>query len=383
MKFNILLFWFAGNWGEGRTYQKVSEHLSEIPKIQKVVCTFPPNRVKEDTWAKPLEIKKIGSKLILLKQNVPAVPLSSPPYRLRAWINRLAKERVMLTYLRMCGFKKDNTLLWLFPPHPYLEELITMIPHRLLVAHIVDNFTNLREDRWLHDQATVQYPKLKRDADVIITGSDFNHQLFSADRQRCYLFENAADEAFISKPTSLSDNGRKSPTLGYVGTVSQRTDLDLIKYVARQRPEWLILIAGREELSLKEHGLMGLPNVKYMGIIPYPELPKFLGGLDVCLIPHRNTDYCKSMSPLKLYQYLASGKPVVSTRVEGLGKLEEHLLVGDSYESFVQLIEQALKEDTLEMSQRRIDSVRGETWDRRVDDMFAAVEKCVMEKQLS
>jgi hypothetical protein len=205
MKFNILLFWFGGNWGEGRTYQKVAEHLLNMPQVQNVVCAFPPNPLKEDTWTWPLEIKRIGRKLILLKQNNRVVPLTKWPYRLRAWINRCAKEHTMPAYLRMCGFTKENTILWLFPPHPYLDELIRVIPHRLLVAHIVDNFTNLREDKWLFDQATEQYPKLKRDADVIITGSEFNQRLFSADRQRCYLFENAADEAFISKPSSMSD----------------------------------------------------------------------------------------------------------------------------------------------------------------------------------
>jgi glycosyltransferase involved in cell wall biosynthesis len=383
MKINILLFWFSRNWGEGRTYQKVAEHLSKKPEVKNVVCVFHPNPVKEDKWAWPMAIKRIGRKLILVSQNRRMIPTSSRPFRLRVWINRCALQHALLTYLRMCGFRKNNTIHWLFPPHPYLDELIRTIPHHLLVAHIVDNFANFREDKWLHDHAAMQYPKLQRDADVIITGSEFNHRLFSAGRKHCYLFENAVDEAFIGEPSSLPYLEGSCPRLGYIGTISQRTDLDLLKYMACQKPNWIILIAGRQELSLHENGLMDLPNIHYLGIIPYSELPKFLKSLDVCLIPHKNTDYCKSMSPLKLYQYMASGRPIVSTNIEGLGKLKEHLWIGKSSHDFVKGIEKALQEDTIKLSNRRIEAARTETWDKRVQDMFAVVKKCFMGKQLA
>jgi len=302
---------------------------------------------------------------------------------MRAWINRYVKEYALLTYLYMYGFRRKNTILWLFPPHPYLDELIRVVPHSLLIAHIVDNFTKLEEDKWLCDYATAQYPKLQRDAEIIITGSAFNHSLFTAGRNNCYLFENAVDEAFIGEPSSLPYLSGASPRLGYVGTISQRTDIGLIEYVARSRPEWSILIAGRQELSLNENGLLELPNVQYLDIIPYQELPKFLKNLDVCLIPHKNTDYCKSMSPLKLYQYLASGKPIVSTNVEGLGSLKEYLWIGETHEDFITRIEQALREDTVELSRHRIEAARRERWDKRVMNMFDVVKKRFLEKQLA
>jgi glycosyltransferase involved in cell wall biosynthesis len=247
----------------------------------------------------------------------------------------------------------------------------------------VDNFTKLEEDKWLCDYATKQYPKLQCDAEIIITGSAYNHSLFSAGRKNCYLFENAVDEAFIGEPSSLPYLSGASPRLGYVGTISQRTDIRLMEYVARSRPEWSVLIVGRQELPLNEHGLLDLPNVQYLEIIPYQELPKSLKSLDVCLIPHKNTDYCKSMSPLKLYQYLASGKPIVSTNIEGPERLKEYLWIGETYEDFVKCIEQALREDTIELSHHRIEAARRETWDKRVMDMFDVVKKRFLEKQLA
>ena len=381
MKVNILLFWFGKGWGEGRTFQKVAEHLSETQEVKCVVCIFPPTRAGESAYAWPLTSKRITRKLVLLSENEHVVPTSSRPFRLRVWINRYARKHALLSYLRIIGFRKENTILWLFPPHPYLNELIGIIPHRLLVAHIVDNFMNLTEDKWLSHHATEQYPKLNRGADVIITGSGYNHRLFSAGHKRCYLFENAVDEAFIGEPSNAPYLVGASPRIGYVGTISQRTDVDLLEYVARNRPEWSLLIAGRQERSLNECGLLELPNVKYLEFIPYADLPNFLKGLDVCLIPHKNTEYCKSMSPLKLYQYMASGRPIVSTSIDGLGRLKEHLRIADTYEEFVQRIEQALREDTIDLSRRRIEAAKKETWDTRVQDMFDAVRKHFLENK--
>ncbi len=383
MKINILLFWFGRNWGEGRTYQKVAEHLSKMPEVGHVMCVFPPNPVKADSYSWPMEIKKIGQKLTLLSQNMRVVPVSSRPYRLREWINGFVQEHALLTYLWTRGFRRDTTMLWLFPPHPYLDKLIRGIPHGLLVAHIVDNFTKLIEEKWLYDVATAQYPELQRNADVVITGSEFNHRLFCSGRERCYMFENATDEAFFGEPSSLPYLSGASPRLGYIGTISQRTDIGLIEHVARTRPDWEILIAGRQDVSLNEFGLLNLPNVRYLETIPYQELPSFLKSLDVCLIPHKNTDYCKSMSPLKLFQYLASGKPIVSTNIDGLERLKEHILIGETYGDFVECIEHALREDTVELGNHRIEAARKETWDRRVQDMFAAVRKHFLEKQLA
>ena len=380
MKINILLFWFGENWGEGRTFQKVAEHLSHMQEVKYVVCVLPPSPVRENEYAWPLKTKRITQKLTVLSQNERVVPTVSRPFRFRVWINRCAREHGLLSYLRMYGFKKENTILWLFPPHPYLDELNRVIPHSLLVAHIVDNFTKLKEDKWLCDHATVQYPKLQRDADVIITGSEYNCRLFSADQKRCYLFENAVDEDFLGEPSSLPSFNGALPRLGYVGTISERTDIHLLEYIASNRPEWSLLIAGRQETSLNGSGLLDLPNVSYLGIIPYQELPNFLQSLDVCLMPHKNTDYARSMSPLKLYQYLASGRPIVSTNIEGLGRLKEYLWIGETYEDFMKCIEQALQEETVELSHRRIEAAKRETWDKRVNDMFTVVKERFLEK---
>ncbi len=377
MKINVLLFWFVGfDLGEGRTYQKVAEHLAKMPGVARVVIIFPPEKMKEETYAKPLTIRRISKKLSIIRENEPVLPLLRSPYRLRIWINTMIRKNTLKNYLRFLGFRRHNTILWLFPPHPYLEEISRRVPHSLLVAHIVDNFEK-SDDKWLKKYAASQYPRIQQKADMIITGSQFNQALFSAGRKDCYLFENAVDEIFIGEPSRLPHLEEGSgPKLGYVGTLSERTDISLLKYLAEKKPEWSILLAGHQHVRDNEIArLFELPNVEYYGHIPYEEVPRFLRALDVCMITHKNTEYCQSMSPLKLFQYMASGRPIVATSVDGLDSLKEYISVARTYEEFIQRIELILKTDTIQKSKARIDMARGETWERRICAMFERVKE--------
>jgi glycosyltransferase involved in cell wall biosynthesis len=121
---------------------------------------------------------------------------------------------------------------------------------------------------------------------------------------------------------------------------------------------------------LRESGLLALENVRWLGEVPNREAPAFLQSLDVCLIPHRDTKYSRSMRPLKLYQYLGSGRPVVSTPVAGLEDLIDHVQIARDAPGFVSRIQDSLDNDSIAQSMARIDAVRKETWDIRAREML-------------
>jgi glycosyltransferase involved in cell wall biosynthesis len=246
----------------------------------------------------------------------------------------------------------------------------------LAVTHIIDNFTKFDPRTSLYAAAQKQYPRLGEWSDIIITTSQANLREFAKTGRPCYLFYPAVDQSFIGKPSPLPHrlNGT-APHLGYVGWIMERTDLDLMKYLAKQRPDWRLTLVGPQypEGILQKTGLLSLPNVDYLGSIPQEKVPGFLQTVDVCLMPHRDNEYSRSMGPLKLYQYLASGRPVVTTNVAGLDRVREHIYIAHDYDEFIRQVGEALDSDTPELAARRIEAIRRETWNVRIREMFDTV----------
>lgn len=377
-KLNVLLCWFHDDWGMyGRAYERVAEHLSMLPEVNKVVCMFPPASAHKYGIKGPLRIREVSQNLTLLTEtDFKRFRLDRHFTRLRSWLNRIYRDRALKAYLRKLGFQADNTILWLFPPHPYIERLLDIIPRRGVVTHVIDDFTKFDPSHELYRYANAQYQKLGQWSDMIITTSKANQEHFAKTGRPCHMFWPAVDDTFIGVPGVLPHLAHGAPPhLGYVGWIMERTDLQLMEYIAIQRPQWKLTLVGPQHPDgiLNRTGLLSLPNVEYRGPMPQKDVPTFLRSLDVCLMPHRDTEYSRSMGPLKLYQYLASGKPVVSTAVAGLDQVREHVRVASDYDEFVRHIEEALETDNPTLAAKRIDAARNQTWRLRVREIFDVV----------
>lgn len=379
MQIDIVLFWFMNDWGKyGRAYEKIAEQLSKKAEIRRVLCIFPPSEVEHHSIFRPFEYTKCSEKLFLLTPDSQIIINTSKwPWRVRKLINDVALDFALKRFIRAHGFSQKNTILWVFPQHPYIYRLISLIPHRLLITQVVDNNV-LKENQSQKKRLLIQsqYEYLSHKADITITSSKLNYDLFSKISRNCYFFENAVDRLFISKPSSLPCTIRKNrPRLGYVGCISERTDIVLLDYVAKHKPEYDLVLAGPQEEKLDKYGILNLPNVTYEGCIPYNKVPEFLRTMDICLIPHKDTLYSRSMSPLKLFQYLGSGRPIVSTDVAGVKRWSNFVSIACNYQDFVEKIDEVLRNDSELLSLKRIEAAKLETWDKRVNEIFDTVMK--------
>jgi glycosyltransferase involved in cell wall biosynthesis len=379
MRLNILLFWFMDDWGRfGRTYEMVARHLARSPNVGRVICILPPGMIWRGFFTLPFHVKRESGKLFVVTPNVRMLPKSLSSQKLRNHVNVELRDRCIARFLKTMGFSEGNTVLWVFPPHRYINNLLNLVPRRVLITQVIDNHlhkTNEREDFLLF--VKTQYVDLARISDLLFVSSRSNFEQFSEMTSNCRLFENALDEKFLGLPSRLPCRAGTRPRLGYLGWITQRTDLDLLSFVARERPQYDLHIVGPLENSvdLEKTGLPGLPNVTIGKEIPYRDVPGFLGTVDVCLIPHKDTEYSRAMSPLKLFQYLGSGRPIVSTRIAGIDRWDGSILIASTYEEFIEKIDDAIRNDTVEASRARIDTVRQETWTVRVDQMVKAIEE--------
>ena len=167
--------------------------------------------------------------------------------------------------------------------------------------------------------------------------------------------------------------GIKKPIIGYYGAIAEWFDSGLIEYVASQRPDWSIVLIGHT-FGSDIRKLKKFKNVYFLGEKPYGELPKFLYWIDVCMIPFKINELTLSTNPVKFYEFISSGKPVVAVRLPELLPYADILYLSKDKEDFIKNIETALKEKDKDLIGRRINLARSNDWDRRFDQICSCIK---------
>jgi UDP-galactopyranose mutase len=187
-------------------------------------------------------------------------------------------------------------------------------------------------------------------ADIVFTGGS---SLFEAKKDRhdnVHCFPSSVDRAHFAKaraqlfdPADQEDLPR--PRLGFYGVIDERFDTELLAKVAEMRPDWSFVMVG-PVVKISEEDLPKRPNIHYLGGKSYGELPSYLSGWDVALMPFAMNESTQFISPTKTPEYLAGGKPVVSTPIKDVvrhyGQLEG-VKIADNADDFITQCERALE----------------------------------------
>jgi glycosyltransferase involved in cell wall biosynthesis len=188
-----------------------------------------------------------------------------------------------------------------------------------------------------------------------------------------FTFPDVVDGEIMS--TNIHTKGRK--VIGYVGWLNSfRLDLDLIRFIAEKRPEYLFVFIGplSEKLPLGEEiPLMG--NVQVLPPVPYREYPACLKALDVCMLPNLINAHTSGNDPIKIYDYLASGRPVVATKTAGTEVFADCLYLADDSNHFLMLLDQAVNEIPDVYIQERVEIARQHSWPERITEVINIINE--------
>jgi glycosyltransferase involved in cell wall biosynthesis len=176
-------------------------------------------------------------------------------------------------------------------------------------------------------------------------------------------------------PVAEGACGLSGPVIGYIGSLHEWIDIELIAWLAQARPQWSFLLVGHAAADVS--ALRALPNVRLAGPQPYATLPTWAKAFDAAIIPYRMNRQVANANPLKLREYLATGKPVVSTYNPEIAKFSRWVRIAEDREGFLTALDQALAEDSDAAAQARVAAVAAQTWDRRVDDVLATVAQAL------
>ncbi|MCX6348008.1 MAG: glycosyltransferase [Candidatus Aureabacteria bacterium] len=217
-------------------------------------------------------------------------------------------------------------------------------------------------------------------ADLIFTPSRLVMERYGAgDRRFHYLPHGVSEEWLQAAPGSPPPPEIASlprPIIGFSGTVGPVLDAGLLGALARLRPDWSFVLIG--EIRLFPGVLPSAPNIIYLGPRPPRELPRYLGAFSAGIIPYRVCPETETVHPVKTYEYLAAGLPVVSTPLPEIRHLAGTVDFAASAEDFIRSLEDLIAGDTPEKKEARRHFARDNSWAKRVEEIeriIAEVEK--------
>jgi UDP-galactopyranose mutase len=227
-------------------------------------------------------------------------------------------------------------------------------------------------------------------ADLVFTGGQSLYEAKRDRHPRVYAFPSSIDAEHFGRARAMSEEpddqaGIPHPRLGFFGVIDERLDIELLDEVSRMRPEWQLVMIG-PVVKIDPAALPRRANIHYLGMKSYEELPAYLSGWDVALLPFARNDSTRFISPTKTPEYLAAGRPVVSTSIRDVVRpygREGLVHIADTAEEFVEACEAALVEDAASRRER-VDAFLAQTsWDGTWAGMNALIDGAVAERRAS
>jgi len=178
-------------------------------------------------------------------------------------------------------------------------------------------------------------------ADVVIASAARLQEELSKQRNDIALIRNGGEIEYFSRPPTQIAWKKTRPVVGYYGAIAEWFDMVLLVESAKAYPEWdFVLVGAVTDCDLTE--AKKTENIHFVGEVPYGILTEYSGAFDVCLIPFKIIELTLCSNPVKVYEYLAAGKPVVSTGLPEVRLLSEYVYVEDTNSAFVESIASAM-----------------------------------------
>lgn len=305
------------------------------------------------------------------------VILPFPYSRLARWVNRLVLLRALRRWMRAMGFGRP--VVWSFLPTPLARDLIRALDPEMTVYYCIDDFaTSSTQSKRIRGSERAFF----READLVFVTSEHLRQRAAQISTRVHLFPFGVNFERFSRVRQSPDgipaelNGMSRPVVGYVGGIHQWVDQELLVRAAVRLPQATFVLVGPSQTDVSK--LASCPNVRLLGKKAHGELPAYLKGFDVGVIPYRLSEYTANVYPTKLNEYLAMGLPVVATDLPEIRRFNaEHgavVRVAKDAEAFVEGIRAVCGAAPLEERERRVAVARKNGWAERIAQMSALIE---------
>ena len=256
--------------------------------------------------------------------------------------------------------------------------LIDRIPHQLLVYHCSDDYTLVPTFPRSFNETEAE---LIRRCDLVIATAEELKKAKASLNPNTHTVTNGADIAHFAQtqePTmqvAPEVAALPGPVVGYIGSVFQWIDQDMVLAAARAHPAWSFVFVGPIQVDVS--ALQSMPNIHFLGPRPYQELPRYLKGFDAVTVPFAVNDVTLRASPIKFYEYLASGVPIVATRLPDFEPYSDFAELVSGPEEFSVALERAIAEETPEKKAARMAESHNHSWEARFQRIDQLIEEAL------
>ncbi len=235
-----------------------------------------------------------------------------------------------------------------------------------------------------YGQAAVRIEKefIKKIDGVIVTNTALAGEK-SAWNRNCHVVKNGVDYPLFA---AVAEAGPKPvhqrKVVGYIGSIDQRFDIEVVCWCIAQLPECDFVLVGRVVNEAAAARLRAFPNVSMKPPVAPDQVPAIMYASDVGIIPYTRTALNRNVYPLKINEYLAVGTPVVMTDFADLDEFQGVAVTAHSKEEFLQALRDTLAGDTAPKQKQRMLVASHNSWDRRAEEFAYAIEKTILHKQM-
>jgi UDP-galactopyranose mutase len=291
-----------------------------------------------------------------------------PAYR--RWLAQLSAEH-----------RLDGCVAWLYSPMAL--PLARLVSPRMVVYDCIEELSSFaKAPRQLRQRESA----LLKIADIVFTAGPSLYRAKRESHAAVYCFPSSVDREHFARARDPDHEHAEQrtlprPRLGYFGTIDERIDMALVAALADSHPEWQIVMVG--PVAIDAARLPRRPNIRYYGQRSYDELPSFLAGWDVCLLPFALSRRTRYACPTKTLEYMAAERPVVSTPITDVVEPYGDTVLISAAHDFVAACECALDLGAAQRAQQRAAmraAVERTSWDATAAEMAAIVEAVLASK---
>lgn len=342
-------------------YQRPQHLLSRLAQNRQVVFIEEP--VLDETHTAHWEYSKPARNVLVAKPHTPV----------KEWGFNQRQLPVLAPMLRQLLEQEELSeyVVWLYTPMAL--PLARLLQPRAVVFDVMDELSAFK---FAPQELKTREAELLRWADVVFTGGPSLYRAKLGRHPNLHCFPSSVDAGHFAEARSLKEPDDQAPIphprLGFFGVIDERMDLELLARIAQAQPEWQIVMVG-PVVKIDQAALPRHSNIHYLGPRPYSELPAYLGGWDVCLLPFALNESTQFISPTKTLEYMAAELPIVSTPITDVAEpYGDIVYLGGTPEEFIRACRAALNASAQERRERTAgmrEVLKNTSWDATAASM--------------